>query len=172
MQKKPSYITEAGPDAMPDVMVGDITEATDRIADMQALKKRLRAEGTMLEAKIKKEKQLASDLMAQAGVNSFETQAGHKITAALYMHGKIADGDALYAELRVRGEEGLLKVALSGEAYQAYLTWLEEQGVAAPPSVFSCHSARLDSYLREREEAEEAMPVGVDVTSYDTVIVK
>ena len=160
---------------MPEVLISDITAITDKLATAQHEKKLLEGQAKKIGKQIVDLKKEAAELMAQAGVNDFTTDEGNRISAALYIHGKIVDGDAFYGYLKERGEEGLVNISITGELFELFGQFFADtQGRPLGPgeAEFACHWSRLDSYLRERQAAEEQMPGGIDVDVYDTVVIK
>ena len=175
MKERPEYLEEASSKDMPAVLVTDITDTADKIAGIKIKKKAIEAEVKKLGKEIKEMCKQAAELMAQAGVNDFTTAEGNRITAALFIHGKLANGGAFYSYLKERGEEGLVNVAITGELFELFQQFYKDtQGadLSLGQADFTLHWSRLDSYLRERQEAKEAMPDGVEVATYDTVIIK
>ena len=136
----------------------------DKEAEIESLEKTLKARK---EALRKQSEEELPSMMAEIGVNSFELDAGSKVSVRdLYGgHISVANRDAAYVWLRENGFDDIIKNTLSivfgrGEDQKAdhFMKILEGHGLL-PEQNTGVHSQTLKAWIKERMEAGDEFPM-------------
>jgi len=157
MITKPDYVPEMKSDSVSESTLKEMAGMVKRIAKNQEKLAKADKKVKDIKTEIQTEKELLSDSMETSGLMQFTTSDGTKARVLEHIGTKIIDPLALYENLKERGEQSILKVAISGSHFDDFRQYLVERGTDYDREGdvdVTCHHKRLSAYVREREEDE------------------
>jgi len=172
MKSKPDYIRDEQTLETDESKLDDLRTLVKEVVKLQQRKEAADKKAKEISSQIAEREALALSLMDDAGIAEFKTKEGHSAYKREFVTPSITDDAAFLAELKERGEAGLVQIGISGaifEEFEAFFKKKHKRDLDASEVKLRVHHKTLQSYCKERGDDK---PKGVSVKQHITVKIR